>query len=101
MSAEPELLDLASMPIDQLCAMVALLSQVQASARAIPDRPGHKAHVLRKRSLELADGLTPEIVRYNAEIMRRLFPAAPGVPYLRLVIDNTNRMPAQLGGDHG
>jgi hypothetical protein len=53
LSPEPELLDLADMPLQQLSAMVTLLIQVQASARAIPIRHRHKARVLRLRSLEL------------------------------------------------
>jgi hypothetical protein len=93
MSAEPELLDLEDMALEQLSAMVALLSQVRASARAIPDRPGHKAQMMRRRSLELADGLAPEIERYNTEIARRMATTAPGVPYLRLVVNN-------VGGNH-
>jgi len=100
MSAEPELLDLAAMPIEQLSAMVTLLVQVQASARAIPIRPGTKAELIRTRSLELADGLTPEIERYNAEIGRRMAPPATdntdrkqlgAARHLRLVVNNVKQ----------
>jgi hypothetical protein len=77
---------------EQLSAMVTLLIQVQASARAIPIRPGHKAHVLRLRSRELTDGLTPKIERYRAEIARRQSPPAPRASHLRLVVNNVRQV---------
>jgi hypothetical protein len=80
MRLEPELVDLTTMPIEQLSAMVALLTQVEAIARSRG-----------ARSLDIADGLADELKRYRAEIDRRNGKiSAPG-PCLRLVVDNARR----------